>query len=63
MPKCLGSSRSQLAGQHVFPGAEPISDAELAKRRTAQPLKPKAEQKPADQGLFSDECKQTSLFD
>ena len=34
-----------------MPGAERISDAELAKRRAEQPLKSKAEQKPADEGF------------
>ncbi len=65
------SSRSTPAGepehsgageQHVMPGAEQISDAELAKRRAEQPLKSKAEQKPADEGLFSDQSKQADLF-
>ena len=46
-----------------MPGAERISDAELAKRRAEQPLKSKAEQKPADEGLFSDQSKQADLFD
>jgi hypothetical protein len=45
-----------------MPGAERISDAELA-RRAEQPLKSKAEQKPADEGLFSDQSKQADLFD
>jgi hypothetical protein len=45
----------------VLPGAERISAAELAKRRAEQPLKPKARQKPADQGSFSDDRKQTDL--
>jgi hypothetical protein len=54
--------RTAAGEQHVLPGAERISDAKLAKRRAKQPLKPKAEQKPADEGLFSDENKQASLF-
>jgi hypothetical protein len=49
--------------QLVIPGAERISDAELAKRRSEQPLKPKAEQKPARRGLFSEGHKQTDLVD
>jgi len=49
--------------QLVIPGAERITSAELAKRRAAERLKPKVEQKPADQGLFSDESKQTDLVD
>lgn len=50
-------------GQGVMPGAERISDAELAKRRAEHPLKPKAKQKPADEGLFSDDSKQADLVD
>jgi hypothetical protein len=55
--------RTEVGQQHVIPGTERISDAELAKRRAEQPLKPKATQKPADEGLFSDESKQTDLID
>jgi hypothetical protein len=55
--------RTGVGEQHVIPGAERISDAELAKRRAEQPLKPKAKQKPAEEGLFSDESKQTDLID
>ncbi len=53
--------------QLVLPGAERLSDAELNKRRVQQRagerLKPKVAQKPADEGLFSDESKQTDLLD
>ena len=55
--------RTGAGEQHVMPGAERISDAELAKRRAEQPLKSKAEQKPADEGLFSDQSKHADLFD
>ena len=55
--------RTAAGEQHVLPGAERISDAELANRRAEQPLKPKAAQTPTDHGLFSDEAKQGSLFD
>lgn len=57
------SEHTAAGEQHVLPGAERISDAELAKRKSEQPLRPKAEQKPADQGLFSDEGKQADLVD
>src|SRR6185437_16578824 len=57
------TERTGAGQQHVLPGAEPISGAELAKRRSEQPLKPKAAQKPADEGLFSDESKQADLVD
>ncbi len=49
--------------QHVIPSTGRISDAELAKRRAEQPLKAKAKQKPADEGSFSDESRQTDLVD
>lgn len=49
--------------QLILPGADRVSDAEIAKRRAKQPLKPKAAQKPTDEGLFSDESKQTDLVD
>ena len=53
-------TESTTAGeQHVIPGAEKISGAEVAKRKAGQPLKPQVAQKPADHGLFSDESKQT----
>ena len=47
--------------QHVIPGAEKVSDAEVAKRKAAEPLKPKVAQKPADEGLFGDRVHQTDL--
>jgi hypothetical protein len=49
--------------QHVIPGAEKVSDAEVAKRKAGQPLKPQVAQKPADHGLFSDESKQIDFID
>ena len=49
--------------QTVLPGAERISDAALAQRRADQPLRPRAAQKPMDEGLFGDESKQTDLLD
>jgi hypothetical protein len=48
--------------QTTIPGAEPISQRELAKRRAALPLRPMAEQRPCDLGLFSDDARQTELF-
>jgi len=58
-------TESTSAGeQHVIPGAEKkISDAEVAKRKAAEPLKPKVGQKPADEGLFGDLAYQTDLVD
>jgi hypothetical protein len=49
--------------QHVIPGAEKISDAEVAKRKAAAPLKPRIAQKLADEGLFGDWACQTDLVD
>ena len=49
--------------QHVIPGAEKISDAEVAKRKAAEPLKPKVGQKPADECLFGHWSYQTDLVD
>ncbi len=50
------------AGQTVLPGAERISDKELAERKFQERLQPKKAQKGMDEGLFGDEMKQTTLF-
>jgi hypothetical protein len=49
--------------QLIIPGAERASEAELAKSRAAQPLKPKVAQKAIEHGLFGEETKQTDLVD
>ena len=49
--------------QHVIPGAEKISGAEVAKHKVGQPLKPQVAQKPADHGPFSDERWQIDFID
>ena len=54
---------TSVGEQHVMPGADKVSRAEIAKRRAAQPLKPEVGQKPADHGLFSDENKQIDFID
>jgi hypothetical protein len=57
-------TESTSAGeQHVIPVAEKISDAEVAKRKARESLKPKVRQKPADEGLFGDEANQTDLVE
>jgi hypothetical protein len=57
-------TESTRAGeQHVIPGAEKVSDAEIAKRRARALLKPKVGQKPADEGLFGDGANQADLID
>jgi hypothetical protein len=48
--------------QGIIPGAERISERERLQRRADAPLKPKREQKPADEGLFGDEKDQGALF-
>jgi hypothetical protein len=48
--------------QTVIPGAERISEAELAQRRADERLKPTAPQRPADEGLFGDTHLQDELF-
>lgn len=52
----------EVEGQQQIPGAEKITDAELAQRRANEPLKRTAEQKPMDVGLFGDEKDQQELF-
>jgi hypothetical protein len=49
--------------QHVIPGMEEASDAEVARQKAAEPLKPKVEQKPADEGLFGDLAYQHDLVE
>ena len=57
-------TESTIAGeQHVIPGAEKVSDAEIAKRKARDALKPKVAQKPADEGLFGDRAYQFDLAD
>lgn len=52
-----------MATQATIPGTAPITQRELAERRAALPLKPKADQRPCDVGLFSDEAAQFDLVD
>ncbi len=68
----------EAEGQTNIPGTERISEADLAKRRAVEPMKPGeadlakrravepmkpgVAQKPMDIGLFSDEAKQRELF-
>jgi hypothetical protein len=49
--------------QHVLPGGERLTDAELAQRRANAPLRPKAKQNLVmDEGLFGDSHLQDDLF-
>jgi len=60
---CIKQLRSEAGEQHALAGTEKTSDAELAKRRGEPLLKPKTEQKPADENLFLEQNKQTDLVD
>src|SRR5680860_1671100 len=51
--------KGKASSQGELAGTEPISDAELAQRKADERLKAKADQKPADAGLFSDDKDQT----
>jgi hypothetical protein len=62
-PSRTKTENTVTGGQHVIPGAEKVSDAEAAKRKGGEPLKPKVGQKPADEGLFGDGANQTDLVD
>ncbi len=55
-----GGRRGQ---QHVIPGGERISSAELARRRAAEPMRPKKVQDAIDFGLFGDSARQTDLVE
>jgi hypothetical protein len=50
----------RIYGRSLFP---PATQRELAARRAAFPIKPKADQRPCDVGLFSDEATQLDLVD
>lgn len=49
--------------QLVIPGAEKASDATMAQRGADAALKPAADQKPADEGLFGSSADQADLVD
>jgi hypothetical protein len=57
------SERTRAGDQFVFPGAERITTAELARRRIAEPLRARKEQKPADFGLFGAPEKQADIVE
>jgi GNAT superfamily N-acetyltransferase len=56
------TEQTEAGEQTVIPGAEKISDAELAQKKAEEGLKPKVEQKEPG-GLFGDDSKQTDLLD
>ena len=51
-PSRTKTERTRAGEQHVIPGAEKVSCAEVAKRKAGEPLKSKVGQRPADEGLF-----------
>jgi len=55
--------RTPVGPQHVLPGAEKASDAIIARRAAAKPLRSHVPQQPCDIGLFSDDASQSDLFD
>lgn len=55
--------QTPAGAQTVLPGAEKAPDADLAQMGANAPLKPKAPQQPADEGLFGDSQNQTDLLD
>ena len=54
--------RTPAGPQHVLPGAEPESDAIIARRAAAKPLRSRVPQQPCDIGLFSDTAAQADLL-
>jgi hypothetical protein len=53
---------SDLPGQMAFAGAEPVTDAVLAQRRSNMPLRPKTSQQPPG-GLWEYEGEQLDLVE
>lgn len=56
------TEQTKVGEQHIIPGAEKISDKELAERKMEGRMKPKTAQRAADEGLFGDAHKQGELF-
>lgn len=59
----MTTERTKAGEQHILAGAERISDAKLAQRRSDQPLQPRKAQLPCDVGLFGDDRDQVDLMD
>ena len=53
--------RTDQGEQPVLPGAERLTDKEIAERRMAAPLRPTVPQRPADFGLFGSDHLQMPL--
>jgi hypothetical protein len=56
------TEKTAIGEQTVIPGAEKITDKQLAERKMEQPLKAKKPQREMDVGLFGNDAKQTVLF-
>lgn len=54
--------KTEAGDQNVLPGAERISDRQLAERKMEGKKRSTKEQKPMDVGMFGDESKQQTLF-
>jgi len=60
----VSQTQDEEDGQKVIPGAERISDKEMAQRQTEKPLRASKPQAEPDEGLFDTESrKQTELFE
>jgi hypothetical protein len=55
--------QTPIGPQYVLPGAERITDSELARKRAENRLRPVKAQSPCDIGLFSDAAAQSDLVD
>jgi hypothetical protein len=64
LEKRQGSTeRTEQGTQHIIPGAERIADREHAERKIAEPMRARAPQKAADEGLFDTGARnQNELF-
>lgn len=62
MNKNVDVEKTPAGQQSVIPGAERISDKQLAERKMQQPLRSDKKQKPMDDGLFSSDAQQIDLF-
>jgi hypothetical protein len=55
--------QTPIGPQYVLPGAERITDSELARKRAETRLRPTVAQRPCDVGLFGDTAAQSDLVD
>lgn len=55
--------QTPIGEQGIIPGAEAITPSALARKLASEPLRAKANQLPADVGLFSDDHLQLDLIE